>query len=128
MNARRVGRLLFRVLPAAETSCTRAATQLVPGTQEFSTHSRNSCLYSQALAPWRQQQQHVFPPHELSRGCAGTPAAKPDEELDSEREEQAAENIAQALVKLEAEAMELAAAGEPERYSLKQLTLVVLIS
>lgn len=117
MNARRVGRLLFRVLPAAETSSTRAATQLVPGTKEFSSNSRSSSLYSQALAPWRQQQQHVFPPHELPRGCAGTPAAKPDEELNSEREEQAAENIAQALVKLEAEAMELAAAGEPERAS-----------
>lgn len=114
MNARRAGRLLSRVLAAAaETNSTRAATQLAHQSRSLASCSSTSSLWQRALGPW-QQWRHV----QAQQGTRGrvrtaTTTTQPPEHEFGEPDEQ---NIGQAIIKLEAEALELASEGEPERY------------
>jgi hypothetical protein len=111
MSVRRAGNLLSRVLLAAtETISKRLSTPLVSHTRSAASYHRYASLWHRALGPWNESRSAAA---QQLRAYATTPATAQDDEQASMA--QAEQNIGAALVKLEAEAMELAAEGEPER-------------
>ena len=125
MNARRAGRLLSRLLVGAETKSTRVASHLSSQTRSLAACSRSVSAWQRAAGPW-QHWRHINA--QQARACAKTAATTQSEEQSGEAqdgEEFDSHNIGEAIVRLEAEAMELAAEGEPERCPAPFITCVL---